>query len=138
MIEQSRIVKYLCACGAQHSDAEDAAQEALTYCIEHQSRLDWPLVIRVAKNKWIDILRKHARETPMEDVCVLTPDKHDHPHLLSCLSRLSTSYREALHERYWLNLSPTEAAQRHGIKVQSQKNKLQRAKRKLRELMAAA
>lgn len=142
MIEQHRIVKYLLKQGAQRQDAEDAAQDTLLYFISRgQSDPDVPLVLRAAYHRWISILRSRKHEVVSDSLEYFADEKKGSDpdprveKLRECLPCLPDGLRQAIHDRFWLEKPHEATAREHGVTTQHQKNKIYRAKAKLRELM---
>jgi RNA polymerase sigma factor (sigma-70 family) len=137
---QKQITDYLVSIGAQHQDAEDAAQDTLV-CLWEKPRevVCWTYVATIAKNKWIDSMRRQSRVqlTPSLEFVPAREEvpPADHSLLHASISKLTPPLKRAINDRFWLKRSHKESAAAHGIAEQTQKNNVARAKAKLHQLM---
>lgn len=131
-------------------DTEDVVHDAFLKLIEIIEKIDNPkcpktrnLVVTIVERKAIDLYRKRKRRSIVsmdeEYINVPTPDNIDDVHkkadLSIALATLPTTYRELLLLRYYNGLSEAEVAQILSMSQENVHKTIQRAKKKLEQIM---
>ena len=132
--------------------AEDAVHDAFLGIARHMdtlSRLQEDevrhYVLRAAQNAAISRLRRQKVELPLEDAAAVAEEdffallcaRDDGKALLSAMGQLPAAYRDALYARYVMELPLREAAEMLGVKPETLRKQVARARdllaKKLRE-----
>lgn len=131
---RSKIVSYLQRAGSSISDAEDSTQETLVSLFTHPPKnFTWSYVKAVAFRKWVSKKRKDNKYRKLEFDIEEYQQPCDNGLLLSCLNRLPDVHRKALVGHFWQDLTRRQGAAKYGITENGYRNKIQRAKAKLRD-----
>jgi RNA polymerase sigma-70 factor (ECF subfamily) len=117
-----------------HARAEDVVQDAFLAAIRSEQRFDRrlpfrPWLLRTVTNRAIDVLRHERRATPGYDADALasTTDRGVDDGLREAVGCLDPDRRTIVVLRYWLDLTPSEIAERLGIPVGTVASRLHRA-----------
>lgn len=135
-----------------HDAAEDAVHDAFLGIVRHMdtlSRLQEDevrhYVLRAAQNAAISRLRGQKVELPLEDAAAVAEEdffallcaREDAEALLAAMEELPEHYRDALYYRYVMELPLREAAEMLGVKPETLRKQVARARdlltKKLRE-----
>lgn len=139
-------VGYLLRLGLSPADAEDIAQEALISTYLHadgvpEGRLT-AYVMAVAKNRYVDLVRKNRREfagLSLDPGSPAWPSETDRietrVEIERALGRLNLTEQKLFHLKYSLDLSTAEISARLNTSRHTVKTLLWRLRRKLREYL---
>ena len=126
-------------------DVEDAVHQAYIAILENMHKIRHidtaqtkAFVVIVTEHKAIDILRQQTRivDIDFEDAAAgLVVPPPEEGGLAEAIARLPATYRELLMLRYHMGYSISEAAQLLGMRPETAKRLLSRAKKKLEEEM---
>lgn len=130
---------------AKEQDVEDAVHQAYIAILENMHKIGdldsaqtKAYVVIVTEHKAIDILRQQTRivDIDFEDAAAgLTIPPPESNGLAEAIAQLPARYREALMLRYYMCYSTPEVAQLLGMRPESAKRLLSRAKKRLEERM---
>lgn len=141
ILHTDRIKSYLVSQGCRHHDAEEIAQEvAVSLITSPPESLSWSYVRNRARWVWIDKIKRSRLVTDIDEVIGALTSPVPQPAdprmdvLLSCLSQMSDDDQQAIRLHYWDGLSRVEASEFLGLTKNGWKNRLQRAKSRLKEL----
>ena len=117
-----------------HARAEDVVQDAFVRAIRAAERFDRgrpfrPWLLRIVTNRALDVLRHEQFATPgeIEPPGVVAFEDDDPGEVRDALARLDADRRAVVVLRYWLDLSPTEIADRLDVPVGTVGSRLTRA-----------
>jgi RNA polymerase sigma-70 factor, ECF subfamily len=145
---QRDVWRFLVAIGCDHHEADDLTQEALLTVLDHKfeyrgERETAAWLRKVARNLLVSRARRSRRTLPVADVESLEadwerytaamPEDERIAWLRQCMDELSPRAREALQQRYELDMSREAMAQELGLAPTGVRTLLERARRALRE-----
>jgi RNA polymerase sigma-70 factor, ECF subfamily len=145
---QRDVWRFLVAIGCDHHEADDLTQEAFIRVLEgnfqYRGEPETAAWLRkTARHLFLTRVRKQSRTVPVADVETLVADWEQYQAampederiawLRECLEALGERAREALSQRYALDLSRDEMARRLGLEPTGVRTLLERARRALRE-----
>lgn len=117
-----------------HARAEDVVQDAFVAAIRSEERFDRrlpfrPWLLRTVTNRAIDVIRheRHASVGYDPDQQAGVADRQPDDDLRDAVGRLDADRRVVVVLRYWLDLTPTEIAERLGVPVGTVASRLHRA-----------
>jgi RNA polymerase sigma-70 factor, ECF subfamily len=116
-----------------HARAEDVVQDAFVRAIRAADRFDRdrpfrPWLLRIVTNRALDVLRHEAFATPGDVEPGGAADGDDDPtDVRGAIAQLDPDRRAVVVLRYWLDLSPSEIADRLGVPVGTVGSRLARA-----------
>ena len=116
-----------------HARAEDVVQDAFVRAIRAAERFDRsrpfrPWLLRIVTNRALDVLRHEQFATPGDiDHADVIQSDDDPADIRGAIARLDPDRRVVVVLRYWLDLSPTEIADRLGVPVGTVGSRLARA-----------
>lgn len=142
---QDSVWRFLVSIGCEHALADDLTQETFLSVLRDefeyrgaQETIAW--LLRVAKHKFIDTLRKKQAVPDVDltqaEACWQEFDADYEQRvqwLRECMEALTERSREAVRQRYELNLSRDEMARRLGMAPAGVKTLLERVRQTLRE-----
>jgi RNA polymerase sigma factor (sigma-70 family) len=115
-----------------HARAEDVVQDAFVRAIRAADRFDRsrpfrPWLLRIVTNRALDVLRHEQFATPGDVERAFELHDDDPADIRGAIARLDPDRRVVVVLRYWLDLSPTEIADRLGVPVGTVGSRLARA-----------
>ncbi len=137
LMDSQKSTMYKVARSYLHNDADaaDAIGEAVLACFEKLDTLRQPQyfrtwLVRILIRKCQDILRERARSVPLEEItpAACAEPGHARVEFLALLDGLDEKYRTVLLLYYGEGFTVKEIAQAMGLKVDTVKTRLKRAR----------